>query len=256
VTTATRKTDLDGKVAIVTGAGSGIGAACAGLLAARGASVLVADIDLESAGMVAAAIGADGGKAVAHRVDVSDPAMAEAMVAAAMEQLGRLDIAVNNAGVASEGNVIADLSLESWRRVMSVNLDGVFHCVRAETRAMRPQGRGSIINVASVLGVVGSAGMADYTAAKHGVIGLTKAAALGHAADGIRVNAVGPGYVNTPMLTSRLSAEGLAQRAALHPLGRLAEAEEIAEMVAWLASEASSFATGGFYPVDGGFSAQ
>jgi NAD(P)-dependent dehydrogenase (short-subunit alcohol dehydrogenase family) len=250
------KLKLTDKVAIVTGAGSGIGKACAQVVAARGAAVLVSDIDYELARSVADAIVTAGYRAIAHCVDVADATMVEAMVTAARDHFGGLDIAVNNAGVGGVAAVVADLSLESWRRVMSVNLDGVFYCVRAEARAMRAGTGGSIINVASVLGVVASPRSADYVAAKHGVIGLTKAAALGHATDGIRVNAVGPGYVNTPLLNARLTADRKAEREALHPLGRLGEPDEIAEMVAWLASDSASFATGGFYPVDGGFTAQ
>jgi NAD(P)-dependent dehydrogenase (short-subunit alcohol dehydrogenase family) len=245
--------ELEGKIALVTGAGAGIGEACALRLAQGGAKVAVVDIDLEAAERVAGMI---GGEAIAIRGDVSDPAAAEEMVAETVRRLGGLQIAVNNAGVGGDRVPTGDHSDESWRRVMSVNLDGVFYCTRAEIRAMRSSGGGSIVNMASILGSVGFPDSVGYVAAKHGVVGLTKTAALDHAADGIRVNAVGPGFIATPLLKANMGAEEQAAVGALHPLGRLGEPAEVAELVAWLASDAASFVTGSYHAIDGGYAAR
>jgi NAD(P)-dependent dehydrogenase (short-subunit alcohol dehydrogenase family) len=245
--------ELDGKVALVTGGGAGIGEACALRLASGGARVAVVDLDLEAAERVAAAI---GDSAVAVKTDVADPRAADEMVASTVRQLGRLDIAVNNAGVGGERVPTGDYSDDEWRKVMSVNLDGVFYCTRAEVRAMRESGGGSIVNMASVLGSVAFPGSVAYVAAKHGVLGITKTAALEHAPDGVRVNAVQPGFIATPLLKANLDAEEQAAVAALHPQNRLGEPAEVAELVAWLGSDASSFVTGAYYPVDGGYLAR
>ncbi len=246
-------TGLASQVALVTGGGSGIGEACAKALAAGGAQVLVADISLESAQRVAREIGSS---ADACAADVAAEAQCDAMVAFALERFGRLDIAINNAGVGNKDRShVADLSTASWRKVLDVNLDGVFFSMRAEIRAMQASGGGAIVNIASVMGSVAVEGASAYVAAKHGVVGLTKAAALDHAADGIRVNAVGPGYVDTAMFADRTD-EQRAEVSTRHPLGRIARPEEIAAMVVWLASPVASFATGGYYPVDGGYLAR
>jgi NAD(P)-dependent dehydrogenase (short-subunit alcohol dehydrogenase family) len=246
-------TDLAGQVALVTGAGSGIGEACAKALAAAGARVVVSDIAADAAQRVAAEIGV---AAVACATDVAAEGQCDAMVALALERFGRLDIAVNNAGVGNKDRShIGDLATASWRKVLGVNLDGVFFSMRAEIRAMKAGGGGAIVNMASVMGAVAVECGSAYVAAKHGVVGLTKAAALDHAGDGIRVNAVGPGYVDTAMFADR-TAEQRAEVGARHPLGRIARPEEIAAMVLWLASPAASFATGGYYPVDGGYLAR
>jgi NAD(P)-dependent dehydrogenase (short-subunit alcohol dehydrogenase family) len=247
---------LDGKVAIVTGGGSGIGEACAITMAARGAAVLVADLDADAAGRVADGIEGEGGRSAAQRTDVADPEAVDAMVAAAVERFGRLDIGVNNAGIGGPNAPTGDYPLDGWRTVMSVNLDGVFYCTRAEVIAMRRTGGGSIVNMASILGSVGFAGAVAYVAAKHGVLGLTKNAAVEHAGDGIRVNAVGPGFIRTPLLEENLDEDALSGIAALHPVGRLGTAQEVAELVAWLASDAASFVTGSYYAVDGGYLAR
>ena len=247
---------LENKVAIVTGGGSGIGEACAKLLAERGASVLVSDVDLAAAERIAGEIESAGSQAVADRTDVADPEQVQAMVAAAVERFGGLDIGVNNAGVGGPTAPTGEYPLDGWRTVMSVNLDGVFYCTRAEIGPMRQRGGGSIVNMASILGAVGFANSVAYVAAKHGVVGLTQNAAIEYATDHIRANAVGPGFIRTPLLDANLDEEALKGIAALHPIGRLGTSEEVAELVAWLASDASSFVTGSYYPVDGGYLAR
>ena len=247
---------LENKAAIVTGGGSGIGEACAKLLARRGASVLVSDVDLAAAKRVAGEIESAGSRAAADRTDVADPEQVEAMVAAAVERFGGLDIGVNNAGIGGPTAPTGEYPLDGWRMVMSVNLDGVFYCTRAEIGPMRQRGGGSIVNMASILGAVGFANSVAYVAAKHGVVGLTQNAALEYATDNIRVNAVGPGFIRTPLLDANLDEAALTAIAALHPIGRLGTSEEVAELVAWLASDASSFVTGSYYPVDGGYLAR
>ena len=248
--------DLEHKIAIVTGGGSGIGEACAKLLAQRGATVLVSDVDPAAAERVASEIESGGGRAAADRTDVADPDQVEAMVAAAVERFGGLDVGVNNAGIGGPTAPTGEYPLDGWQTVMSVNLNGVFYCTRAEIGPMRDRGGGSIVNMASILGAVGFANSVAYVAAKHGVVGLTQNAALEHAADHIRVNAVGPGFIRTPLLDANLDEAALTAIAALHPIGRLGTSEEVAELVAWLASDASSFVTGSYYPIDGGYLAR
>ena len=241
-----------GKVAIVTGAGSGIGEACATLLARRGAKVLVADVRAAPAEAVAAAI---GDAARPHVVDVTDPAACEAMVAAAVETFGRLDVAVNNAGIGGPQAPTGEYPLDGWAAVIAVNLSGVFYCMRAEISAMLAGGGGSIVNMASILGSVGFAQSVAYVSAKHGVVGMTKTAAVEYARQGLRVNAVGPGFIETPLLAAA-SPEIVAGVAGLHPLGRLGRSEEVAELVAFLASDRASNTTGAYYVTDGGYTAQ
>lgn len=248
---------LDGRVAAITGGASGIGAACARVLAAAGASVAVMDVDAGAARAVANAISDKGSEAVGLHIDVADGRSVESAFEQVSESFSRLDIAVNSAGISGPAAPVADLDPDAWDRVLAVNLTGIFLCMRTQLRSMRSGGGGAVVNIASVLGTVASVGgSAAYVAAKHGVLGLTKAAALDHAADGIRVNTVGPGYIVTPLAQQRLGPGGLREREALHPLGRLGQPEEVAELVCWLASDAASFVTGSFYPVDGGYLAR
>jgi NAD(P)-dependent dehydrogenase (short-subunit alcohol dehydrogenase family) len=245
--------DLEGKVILVTGAGSGIGEACAKRIAAGGARVAVVDRDKAAAERVAEEI---GGEAVAVVADVAEEDSVAAMIKEVVDRFGHLDGAVNNAGVSGAFSTVADYSLDDWRHVMRVNLDGVFLCVREEIRAMRGNGGGAIVNMASVLAAAAFPEQAAYVTSKHALIGLTRTAALDHASDGIRVNAVGPAFILTPLSEKTMDPELIAAMAPQHALGRWGRPEEVAEMTAWLLSDASSFATGTYYPLDGGYLAR
>ena len=245
--------DLDGKAVLVTGAGSGIGEACAHRVASGGGRVAVVDINEEAAQRVADDI---GGEAFGLQADVAEEASVAAMVQQVVDRFGHLDGAVNNAGVSGEHLDVADYPLEDWRRVMRVNLDGVFLCVREEVRAMRGNGGGSIVNMASVLAAAGYPQQAAYVTSKHALVGLTRVAALDHASDGIRVNALGPAFILTPLAESAMSPEEIAAVAPMHALGRWGRPEEVGEMAAWLLSDAASFATATYYPLDGGLLAR
>lgn len=259
---------LAGRVALVTGGGSGIGRATALLLAERGAGVAVADIDELGARvteeLVARATGATaaGRPVVALRVDVTSPDEVDAMVAGVAERFGRLDLAVNAAGVSGRYGATAEMPVEEWQRVIDVNLTGVFLCLRAELRHMltghddgggEPVEGRAIVNVASAAGQMGVPGLAHYSASKHGVIGLTRSAALECARRGLRINAVLPGTVRTPMLQRFAGGDEAVDRmGAASPVGRVAEPDEIASAIAWLCSPEASYVTGHAFAVDGG----
>jgi NAD(P)-dependent dehydrogenase (short-subunit alcohol dehydrogenase family) len=251
---------LDGKSALVTGGASGIGRATALAFAREGAWVAVADLTLEGAQRTAAEIEAADGKAVAIACDVTDDAAVRAMVAAAVEAFGGLDCAFNNAGIApfqvnAGGQKIGDVAPEAWARVIDVNLTGVWRCLRHEVAQMRAQGAGGVIvNTASILGLVGSPTSSAYVAAKHGVVGLTKTAAADYAEDGIRVNAVCPGYIETPMTEETMRRRG-GRILARVPMARMGTPLEIAEAVVWMCSPRASFVTGVAWAVDGGYTA-
>lgn len=245
------------KIALVTGAASGIGRAVALVLAREGASVVVSDIDEDGSLETAAQIREFGGEALFLRCDAGSATEHEELVAQIMRQFGRLDVACNNAGIGGERAPTADYPLEAWEQVLRLNLSGVFYGCKYQIAAMLKGGGGSIVNMASILGAVGFAGSAAYVAAKHGVLGLTKAAALEYAAQGVRVNAVGPAFIQTPMIAHLEQDPDLhGQLVAAHPMGRLGRTEEVAELAAWLASDKASFVTGAYYPVDGGYLAR
>jgi NAD(P)-dependent dehydrogenase (short-subunit alcohol dehydrogenase family) len=251
---------LDGKVALVTGGASGIGRATALALARERAKLIIADINDDGGQQTVHMITEQGGDATFVRVDVTQAREVEAMISTTVETYGRLDCAHNNAGIGSRPRVLLhELPEESWDRVLSINLKGVWLCMKYEIIQMRKQGGGAIVNTASIMGLVGSWSRSGaYNASKHGVVGLTKTAALEYATSGIRVNAVCPGYIRTPLIEEALTSnpEMEAEIVARHPIGRMGHPEEIAEAVVWLCSDAASFVTGHTMTVDGGYVAQ
>lgn len=254
---------LKDKVALVTGAGSGIGREIALVLAREGARILVTDVDAEAGKETLAKIRAANPSGERHaefqRLDVSRPEDHDAAVAVAIERFGALHVACNNAAIArgspEAGVPLAQITAQDWQRVIDINLSGTFHGMRAQIPAMLASGGGAIVNMTSVLGQVGNLSLSPYVASKHGIVGLTRAAALDYAQQGVRINAVAPGYIDTPIL-SGASPEQRARMIAQHPMGRLGQAHEIAELVLWLCSDRASFCTGAYYPADGGFLAR
>jgi NAD(P)-dependent dehydrogenase (short-subunit alcohol dehydrogenase family) len=245
---------LENKIAIITGAGSGIGRSTALLFSKEGAKVVVSDISEANGNSVVQEIKKLGGEAFFIKADSSKAADNEALVKQTIEKYGALDIAVNNAGIGGPLGVTGEYPIDGWQKVIDINLSGVFYGLRYQIPAMLPKG-GSIVNIASILGQAGTKFSPAYVAAKHGVVGLTKAAALEYADKNLRINSVGPGYIKTPLLNS-LDEATMKALVGLHPIGRLGESEEIAELILWLASSKSSFVTGTYYAADGGYLAQ
>ena len=250
--------ELTGKVAIVTGASTGIGRATAWALAAEGAAVVVADVDQERGEQVAREIEDKGGRAFFVGCDVTDDASVAAMVERTVEHFGGIDVAFNNAGIEGTPASTEACTPENWQRTIAVNLTGVWSCMRHELPKMLERGGGSIVNNSSVAGLVGFATIPAYVASKHGVIGLTKTAALEFATQGVRVNAVCPGVIDTEMVDRFTGGqrEAAVAMVEMEPVGRMGQPEEIADAVVWLCSDRSSFVTGQAIAVDGGFVAR
>src|SRR5712691_8944070 len=249
---------LDGKVALVTGGASGIGRATALTFAREGAKLIVADMQEDGGQQTVHMITAQGGEAIFVKTDVSKAVAVQALISQAVATYGRLDCAHNNAGISGGRRALtAEYPEETWHQVIAVNLTGVWLCMKYEIPQMLHQGGGVIVNTASVAGLIGGRGLAAYVASKHGGVGLTKTAALEYATQGIRVNCVCPGVIQTPMTARGLSdPERRARIVASEPMGRVGTPEEIAEAVVWLCSDAASFVTGHTMTVDGGYVAQ
>ena len=245
-----------GKVAIVTGGASGIGEAIVKELASGGAKVVVADRDKAGIDRVVGEIKRTGGEASGFEIDVSSAEQNAALVAFAVKTYGALHLAVNNAGIGGPAVPTGDYPLDGWKSVIDVNLNGVFYGLRAQIPAMLKAGGGAIVNMASILGSVGFANAVAYVSAKHAVVGMTKVAAMEYSAKGIRINSVGPGFIDTPLLSKNLDANTLKYIAGLHPIQRLGTAEEVSALTCFLLSDRASFITGSYHLVDGGYVSQ
>ena len=244
---------LNDKVAIVTGGASGIGKAIVELFVKEGAKVVVADLNEKLGNELINSLG--DADVIFIKADASSAEDNKKIVEAAIENFGALHIAVNNAGIGGEANPVADLSIEGWKKVIDINLNGVFYGMHYQIPEIEKVG-GSIINMASILGAVGFAQSSAYVAAKHGVVGLTKSAGWEYATKGVRINAIGPGFISTPLVDDNLDADTLKYLETQHAFQRLGKPEEVAELTLWLASDKASFVTGSYYPVDGGYLAK
>lgn len=253
---------VSGKTALVTGAGAGIGRATARKFSTEGAKVVVSDIDSTGGIETVRLIHADGGKAIFIQADCSKPEDVKALIEGVVEEYESLDCVCNNAGIEGKIAPFAEQTIENYDAVMNVNARGVFLCLRAEIREMLTSGGGAIVNLASIAGLIGFPGIAPYTASKHAVNGLTKNAALEYGKDGIRINSICPGGIDTRMLDSLAEQTSDGQQssqqmmAPLHPLGRIGTPEEVAELIVWLCSDRAAFVTGANIPIDGGYVAQ
>lgn len=244
------------KVAIVTGGASGIGAAIVRELAAGGARVVVADRDVAGMATIVDEVKGAGGDAAPFELDVSRADANAAMVEFAVKTYGGLHLAVNNAGIGGPAAATGDYPLDGWKQVIDINLNGVFFGMRYEIPAILKSGGGAIVNMASILGSVGFATAVAYTATKHALLGMTKVAAMEYAAQGLRINAVGPGFIDTPLLSKNLTPETLQYVAGLHPIQRLGRPEEVSALTCFLLSDRASFITGSYHLVDGGYVSQ
>jgi len=247
---------FDNRTAIVTGAGSGIGQAIAEGLAAAGARVAIADIDEAAARRVAEGIVADGGTAFALTVDTADEDSVKAMIADAEREGGALHLLVNNAGIGGAQAPVGEYPVEEWHKVIAVNLNGVFYGMRHAIPRIEAAGGGAVLNVSSILGSVGFLNVAPYVAAKHALVGLTKTAAMEYAQRGVRVNAIGPGFIRTPLIDANLDEGAQEAVAGMHPVGRMGTSEEVASLALYLLGDSASFVTGSYHLVDGGYTAQ
>lgn len=246
------------KVALITGGSDGIGKATALAFSNQGANVVIADVNTQGGEETVSLIHKNGGQATFVKTDVTKAVEVEALVTKTIERYGHLDCAFNNAGIrGSSSQSVAECDEEAWDQVMNVNLKGVWLCMKYEIRQMLEQGNGAIVNTASIYGLVGAAGATAYTVSKHGVVGLTKSGALQYAKQGIRINALCPGFTRTAMIEDIISDPNIETRITeRHPMGRLGTPEEMAQAVLYLCSDAASFMTGHAFPVDGGYTAQ
>lgn len=245
------------EVAVVTGGASGIGRSCAQLFAREGARVIVSDVAEDGGNETVHRITEAGGEAAFKAANVANPTDVEALIKFAQDTFGGLHALVNNAGIGGASAPIADYPLESWDQVIAINQSGVFYGMKYGIPAILSSGGGAIVNMASILGAVGIAGSVAYVAAKHAILGMTQNAALEYSAQGVRVNAVGPGFIETPLIAEiRQSPQVYQALVQAHPIGRLGKPEEVAELTVWLCSSKASFCTGSYYPVEGGYLAQ